>query len=71
MAKLIRKVDRVSKELDSQKVHKDYLLYFKQAILQLHVLNDPVQFELFIGKMKSVIDINKLFQKNYSTGLAS
>ena len=40
-------------------------MHFQFAILQLHILNDPVAYELYIGKMKSILDINKVFQKNY------
>jgi hypothetical protein len=54
------------KALDDRRIHKDYQMYFKQAILHLKVLNDPVQFELLIGKMKNIIEINKIFQKNYT-----
>ena len=42
-------------------------MYFQFAIVQLHILNDPVAYELYIGKMKSILDINKIFQKNFSS----
>jgi hypothetical protein len=34
--------------------------------VQLHILNDPVAYELYIGKMRSILEINKVFQKNFS-----
>lgn len=30
-------------------------------------MNDPVAYELYIGKMKSILEINKVFQKNFSS----
>ena len=41
-------------------------MYFQFAIIQLHILNDPVAYELYIGKMKSILEINKVYQKNFS-----
>ncbi len=41
-------------------------MYFQFAIVQLHILNDPVAYELYIGKMKSILEINKVYQKNFS-----
>jgi hypothetical protein len=35
--------------------------------VQLHILNDPVAYELYIGKMKSILEINKLYQKNFTS----
>jgi hypothetical protein len=29
-------------------------------------LNDPSAYELYIGKMKSILDINKVYEKNFS-----
>jgi PAS domain S-box-containing protein len=29
-------------------------------------LNDPVAYELYIGKMRSILEINKVYQKNFS-----
>jgi hypothetical protein len=48
------------------KIFKDYQMYFQFAILQLHILNDPVAYELYIGKMKSILEINKVYQKNFT-----
>lgn len=53
-------------ELDTLKIFKDYQMYFQFAIVQLHILNDPVAYELYIGKMKSILEINKVYQKNFS-----
>jgi hypothetical protein len=36
-------------------------MYFQFAIVQLHILNDPQAYELYIGKMKSILEINKLY----------
>ena len=52
--------------LDTLKILKDYQMYFKFAIVQLHVLNDPMAYELYIGKMRSILEINKVYQKNFS-----
>jgi hypothetical protein len=41
-------------------------MYFQFAIVQLHILNDPVAYELYKGKMKSILEINKVYQKNFS-----
>jgi PAS domain-containing protein len=41
-------------------------MYFQFAIIQLHILNDPAAYELYIGKMKSILEINKVYQKNFS-----
>jgi hypothetical protein len=41
-------------------------MYFQFAIVQLHILNDPVAYELYIGKMRSILEINKVYQKNFS-----
>lgn len=41
-------------------------MYFQFAIVQLHILNDPVAYELYIGKMKSILEINKVYQKNFT-----
>lgn len=48
------------------KIFKDYQMYFQFAILQLHILNDPVAYDLYIGKMKSILEINKVYQKNFT-----
>jgi hypothetical protein len=53
-------------ELDTLKIFKDYQMYFQFAIVQLHILNDPVAYELYIGKMKSILEINKVYQKNFT-----
>lgn len=53
-------------ELDTLKVFKDYQMYFQFAIVQLHILNDPVAYELYIGKMRSILEINKVYQKNFT-----
>ncbi len=42
-------------------------MFFQFAIVQLHILNDPVAYELYIGKMKSILEINKVYQKNFSS----
>ena len=52
---------KVFNELDALKITKDYQMYFQFAIVQLHILNDPVAYELYIGKMKSILEINKVF----------
>jgi hypothetical protein len=41
-------------------------MYFQFAIVQLHILNDPVAYDLYISKMKSILEINKVFLKNFS-----
>ena len=41
-------------------------MYFQFAIVQLHILNDQIAYELYIGKMKSIIETNKMFEKNFS-----
>lgn len=41
-------------------------MYFKFAIVQLHILNDPSAYELYICKMKSILDINKVYEKNFT-----
>lgn len=66
IAQDIKETFRVFNELDSLKITKDYQMYFQFAIVQLHILNDPVAYELYIGKMKSILEINKVFQKNFS-----
>ena len=33
----------------------------------MHILNDPVAYELYTGKMKSILEINKVYQKNFSS----
>jgi hypothetical protein len=63
----IVKLFKVFNELDTLKINKDYQMYFQFAIVQLHILNDPVAYELYIGKMKSILEINKVFQKNFSS----
>ena len=57
---------RPSESEDQLKIYKDYQMYFQFAILQLHILNDPVAYELYIGKMKSILEINKVYQKNFT-----
>eukprot|EP00347_Sterkiella_histriomuscorum_P004053 403361925 len=54
-------------ELESIKLFKDYQMYFQFAIVQLHILNDQVAYELYVGKMKSILETNKMFEKNFST----
>ena len=66
IAKNIESVFKTFQELDQLKIYKDYQMYFQFAILQLHILNDPVAYELYIGKMKSVLEINKVYQKNFT-----
>ena len=56
----IKEVFRVFQDLEQIKLSKDYNLYFKFAITQLHILNDPAAYDLFIGKMKSILEINKI-----------
>jgi hypothetical protein len=41
-------------------------MYFQFAIVQLHILNDPIAYHLYIGKMKSILEINNVIQKNFS-----
>jgi hypothetical protein len=54
-------VFRIFNELDTLKIFKDYQMFFQFAIVQLHILNDPVAYELYIGKMKSILEINKVY----------
>jgi hypothetical protein len=46
-------------------------MFFQFAIVQLHILNDPMAYELYIGKMKSILEINKVYQKNFSTNTSN
>jgi len=46
-------------------------MYFQFAIVQLHILNDHVAYELYIGKMRSILEINKVYQKNFSNEKSS
>jgi hypothetical protein len=57
----IKEVFRVFQDLEQIKMSKDYNLYFKFAITQLHILNDPAAYDLYIGKMKSILEINKIY----------
>ena len=66
IAQNIKTVYKVFNELDTLKIFKDYHMYFQFAIIQLHILNDPTAYELYIGKMKSILEINKVYQKNFS-----
>ncbi len=66
IAKYIKNVYARFTELDTLKIVKDYQMYFQFAIVQLHILNDPVAYELYIGKMRSILEINKVYQKNFS-----
>ena len=66
ISKEIKKVYDVFNELDWIKIIKDYQIYFRFAIVQLHILNDPVAYDLYISKMKSILEINKVFLKNFS-----
>ena len=61
IAETTRKVFRVFKELDDLKLFKDYQNYFQIALVQLHILNDPNGYELYIGKMKSILEINLVY----------
>lgn len=63
----IKLVFQCFNELDDLKIMKDYTMYFKFAIAQLHILNDPAAYELYIGKMKSILEINKVYQKNFNS----
>jgi hypothetical protein len=71
ISKYIQDVFRIFNELDSLKIFKDYQMFFQFAIIQLHILNDPVAYELYIGKMKSILEINKVYQKNFSTNASN
>jgi hypothetical protein len=62
----IQQVFKTFNQLDKFKLFKDYQMYFQFAIVQLHILNDPVAYELYIGKMKSILEINKVYQKNFT-----
>lgn len=66
IAKNIQTVFKTFRDLDRLKIFKDYQMYFQFAIVQLHILNDPVAYELYIGKMKSILEINKVLQKNFT-----
>ncbi|TNV74775.1 hypothetical protein FGO68_gene16630 [Halteria grandinella] len=66
ISKNIQNVFRYFNELDTLKIFKDYQMYFQFAIVQLHILNDPVAYELYIGKMRSILEINKVYQKNFT-----
>jgi hypothetical protein len=59
-------VYEVFNELDCLRTTKDYQMYFQFAIVQLHILNDPIAYHLYIGKMKSILEINNVIQKNFS-----
>lgn len=61
IANYIKDVFRIFQELDSIKILKDYQMYFQFAIVQLHILNDPTAYELYIGKMRSILEINKVY----------
>ena len=71
ISKHIQDVFRIFNELDTLKIFKDYQMFFQFAIVQLHILNDPVAYELYIGKMKSILEINKVYQKNFSTNTSN
>lgn len=61
ISKNIQTLFKCFNELDTLKIFKDYQMYFQFAIVQLHILNDPVAYELYIGKMKSILEINKVY----------
>jgi PAS domain-containing protein len=58
------------KELDDLKMFKDYQTYFQLALLTQHILNDPIGFEAYIGKMKSILEINQVYHKNFAQASA-
>ena len=58
IAENTRRVFKLFSELDDLKLFKDYQNYFQIALVQLHILNDPNGYELYIGKMKSVLEVN-------------
>lgn len=58
MAEHTRKVFKQFNELDDLRLFKDYQNYFQIALVQMHILNDPNGYELYIGKMKSILEIN-------------
>lgn len=58
---------RCFQELDDIKLFKDYQMYFQFAVVQLHILNDQAAFDLYVGKMKSILEINKMFERNFQS----
>ncbi|CDW72555.1 UNKNOWN [Stylonychia lemnae] len=67
IAKNIQSTFRVFSDLDNIKLFKDYQMYFQFAIVQLHILNDQIAYELYVNKMKSILETNKMFEKNFSS----
>lgn len=53
------------KSLNELKQQKDYKLYFSFALIQLHILNDRGAYELHIEKMRSIVDMKKVWSKNH------
>lgn len=61
-----KRLFRIFQDLDSLKIFKDYSLYFQFAIIQIHVLNDHATYQTYINKMKSILDLNRAYQKNFT-----
>ena len=70
IAESTRKVFKLFTELDDLKLFKDYQSYFQIALVQLHILNDPNSYEMYIGKMKSILETNMVYQKNFARSSA-
>ena len=55
-------------QLDELKVIKDFKMYFQLALVQLHILNDRAEYETYIAKMRSILELNVIFSKNHLSG---
>ncbi|CDW78770.1 UNKNOWN [Stylonychia lemnae] len=64
IAENIRETHQIFKQIEQTAIMKDYQIYFQYAVIQLHVFNDIYMYETYIGKMKSLIEYAKMFERN-------
>eukprot|EP00347_Sterkiella_histriomuscorum_P016877 403351503 len=64
IAKNIKETYRIFQKIEDIQILKDYQIYFQFAIIQLHIFNDQHHYELYINKMRSILETNKMFEKN-------
>ncbi|CDW76681.1 pas domain s-box family protein [Stylonychia lemnae] len=64
IADSIQATYKTFKEIEDNLIQKDYKIYVWFAQIQLKIMNDNDGYQIFIQKMRGVMQMNKMFQSN-------
>jgi hypothetical protein len=64
VAKTIAKIYEVFKEIEEEGKRLDFRLYYVFALIQKFLLNDMIAHDMYINKMNSFRDMNRLIRSN-------